>query len=89
MPIRVEPGACYLGVLVAVRGTPQALALALASGNVSAQNHGGPGGDGTVIAFCARSRTTALFEADSRGVGLFWLFALFQNGHVRIGEPAP
>jgi hypothetical protein len=85
MPTRVEPGACYVGVLVAVRGLPQGLALAVASGGVSSQNHGGHGGDGTLVSFCARGRDMALLEADSRGVGLFWLFALFQNGRIAVG----
>lgn len=89
MPIAVEPGACYLGVLVAVRGTPHALALAAVSGSVSTQNHGGQGGEGTLVSFCARAQNAALFEADSRGTNLFWLFALFQNGRVAVGSEAP
>lgn len=88
MPAEVEPGACYVAVLVAVRGSPQGLALAAVSGATSAQNHGGQGGEGTLVSFCARSSERVLFEADSRGVGLFWLFALFQNGRVAIGEQA-
>lgn len=86
IPAEVEPGACYVGVLVAVRGAPQGLALAAVSGATSAQNHGLQGGDGTLVSFCARASDRVLFEADSRGVGLFWLFALFQNGRVAIGE---
>jgi hypothetical protein len=86
MPVAVEPGACYVATLVAVRGAPQALALAAVAGNLRAQNHGGLGGEGTLVSFCARARESVLFEADSRGNGLFWLFALFQNGRVAIGE---
>ena len=64
----------------------QALALAAVSGGVSAHNHGGQGGESTLVSFCARSQSTALLEADSRGAGLFWLFALFQNGRLAVGE---
>jgi len=86
MPIPVEPGACYVGVLAAVRGEPFALALAAAGRDIVAQNHGGPRGDGTLITFCARAEPRVLVEVDSRGPGLIWLFALFQSGRVALGE---
>lgn len=88
MPVGVEPGACYVAVLAAVRGEPRGLALAALSGSVAAQNHGGPEGDGTLVSFCARSEPRAVIEADSRGSGLVWLYALFQTGRVAaLGEP--
>lgn len=85
MPLAVEPGACYVGVLVAVRGTAQALTLSGMVGHDHAANHAPPGGDGTLISLCARARTSALFETDARGSSLFWLFALFQNGRMAVG----
>lgn len=87
MPIAVEPGSCYLGVLVAVRGSAQTLALAALSGSVHSQNHARPGAEGTLVSFCARSERSVVFEADSRGSDLFWLFALFESGRTPVGEP--
>lgn len=89
MPVGVEPGACYVAVLAAVRGEPRGLALAALSNGVAAQNHGGPEGDSTLVSFCARSEPRAVIEVDSRGNSLVWLYALFQTSRVAaVGEPA-
>lgn len=86
MPTPVEPGACYVGVLVPFAGQATSLALAASLGSTTAQNHGGPEGDGTLVSFCAREQRNAVIEAESRGTGLVWLFALFQTGRVKVGE---
>jgi hypothetical protein len=86
MPIAIEPGACYVAALSAAQGQAFTLALGVASGSISAQNHSGLGTDGTLISFCSRGESQASIEADSRGTGLTWLFALWQTGRVALGE---
>ena len=65
------------------------LALGAVSGAVSAQNHSGLTADGTLISFCSRGESVATIEAESRGAGLTWLFALWQTGRVSVGEEIP
>ncbi len=86
MPIAVEPGACYTAALSAVQGQAFSLALGARVGGTESQNHSRLGGDGTLISFCARGESVALVEADSRGAGLTWLFALWQTGRLPVGE---
>jgi hypothetical protein len=89
MPIAVEPGACYVAALTAVQGQAFSLALGASTGAIRAQNHTGLSADGTLISFCSRSESLATIEADSRGTGLTWLFALWQTGRVAVGEEVP
>ncbi len=83
LPVRVEPGACYVAAVAALRGDEQGLALAASAGTEDHQNQ--TDASGTALAFCARASTTALIEIDARGHGLVWLFALWQTGRVPIG----
>lgn len=87
MPVAVEPGTCYLGLLVAVRGTAQKLEMVAVSGRMRSENRANPGAEGTLVSFCSRHETQALFETNSRGTDLFWLFALFEAGTIAVGEP--
>jgi hypothetical protein len=89
MPIAVEPGACYVAALTAVQGQAFTLALGARTGAVRAQNHSAFNADGTLISFCSRSESIATIEAESRGAGLTWLFALWQTGRVAVGEEVP
>jgi hypothetical protein len=75
-----------VAALSAVQGQAFTLALGVASGSISAQNHSGLGEDGTLIAFCSRGESQVQVETDSRGAGLTWLFALWQTGRVPLGE---
>lgn len=86
MPIAIEPGACYVAALSAVQGQPFTLALGVAGGSISAQNRSGLGADGTLVSFCSRGESRATIEAESRGTGLTWLFALWQTGRLSLGE---
>jgi len=87
LPVRVEPGACYVAAVAALRGDEQGLALAASAGTKDHQNQ--TGASGTALAFCARASTTALIEIEARGRGLVWLFALWQTGRVPIVGASP
>ena len=86
VPIEVEPGACYLAAVAPIRGESSGLAMAVSLGAQHGQNHGGPEGAGTSLAFCSHSVESALVEVEARGVGLVWLLGVWQTGRVPVGE---
>jgi hypothetical protein len=86
MPVEVEPGACYLAVVIELRGTAQTLALAAQSGPYEAQSRAPLDAPGTALSFCAGASPRALIEVEARGVSLVWMTALWQTGRVRLGE---
>jgi hypothetical protein len=86
VPFEVEPGACYLAAVAPIRGESSGIAMAVVLGPQHGQNHGGPEGAGTSLAFCSRSEQRALVEVEARGVGLVWLMGVWQTGRVPIGE---
>jgi hypothetical protein len=87
LPVEVEPGACYLVGVAAIRGEPAGLAMAVEVGARQAQNHSGSEG-GTALAFCAGGGRRALLEVEARGAGVVWLIAMWQTARVAIGEVA-
>jgi hypothetical protein len=89
LPLRVEPGACYVAVVAGIAGRSAGFSLAASAPGVSAQNRSGDENDGTLVSFCARAGTEALLEADSRGYGVAWIYALFQTGKLAVGAELP
>ena len=89
LPLRVEPGACYVAVVAGIAGRSAGFSLAASAPGVSAQNRSGDENDGTLVSFCTRSGTEALLEADSRGYGVAWIYALFQTGKLAVGTELP
>lgn len=86
LPFQVDPGSCYIVAVAALRGTSMGLGVTASFANEYAQNHGGSGGSGTQVAFCAAVDEPALLEVEARGVGLVWLLAAWQTGKIPIGE---
>jgi len=89
MPVAVEPGACYLAVVIELRGTAQSLALAARAGGREAQSRTPLDAPGTALSFCAGSTSRALIEVEARGLSLVWMSALWQTGRIRLGETEP
>jgi hypothetical protein len=89
MPVAVEPGACYLAVVIELRGTAQSLALAARAGGSEAQSRAPLDAPGTALSFCAGSTSRALIEVEARGLSLVWMSALWQTGRIRLGETEP
>jgi len=85
LPLRVEPGACYVAVVAGITGRSTGFSLAASAPGISAQSRSGDQNDGTLVSFCARSGYEALLEADSRGYGVAWIYALFQTGKLAVG----
>ncbi|HEX6271889.1 MAG TPA: hypothetical protein VFZ53_02560 [Polyangiaceae bacterium] len=86
MPVEVEPGACYLAVVIELRGTAQTLALAAQNGPHQAESRAPLDAPGTALSFCAGASPRALLEVEARGVSLVWMTALWQVGRIRLGE---
>lgn len=87
LPVEVEPGACYLVAVAAIRGVPRGIALAARSVSTTAQNQTDPDTGDTAIAFCAEGDDVAVIEIEARGNGLGFLLAGWQTGRVRLGAP--
>jgi hypothetical protein len=88
LPIELEPGACYLVALAAIRGQLAGMAIAVQAGNQRSEDNPGPGASGTAVAFCAGREERASIEVEARGVGLAWLLGIWQTGRLPIGEAA-
>lgn len=86
MPVEVEPGACYVALVVELRGTAQTLSLAARTGRREAQSRAPLDARGTALSFCAGSSSRALIEVEARGFSLVWMAALWQTGRSRLGE---
>jgi len=89
MPVAVEPGACYLAVVIELRGTAQSLSLAARAGGREAQSRAPLDAPGTALSFCAGSTSHALVEVEARGLSLVWMSALWHTGRIRLGEAEP
>ncbi|GMV13061.1 MAG: hypothetical protein AMXMBFR56_12850 [Polyangiaceae bacterium] len=88
LPLELEPDACYVAAVAAVRGQSAGVALSAELGRRQAQNHGGPDASGTTLAFCARGDASARLNVEVRGDGVAWLLGLFRAGRARVGEQA-
>jgi hypothetical protein len=86
IPFEAEAGACYVAAVVRLRGDSYGLALAASVGANYSQNRATAGVPGTALAFCATTSGPGLVEIDSRGLGLVWLSAIWQNGRIPLGE---
>jgi len=79
VPISIEPGACYLGILTRIREAARAIGLRIHIGSNDVFDDRGIDGDGAAVAFCSGSRTNALAEIQARGTPMLgWGFALYR-----------
>ena len=86
MPIAVEPGGCYVGIAVQLRGDAVALSMAARTSRGVAQSRLDPEVAGALVSFCAGADERALVEIDARGLGLVWMSAMFRVGRAGLGE---
>lgn len=85
LALEVEPFACYVAVVVGLRGEATMLALGARTSRGDGESRMGPEVPGAALGFCAGPETRALFEVEARGLGLVWMSALFQKGRLRPG----
>jgi hypothetical protein len=83
VPVPLEPGACYLGVVAVTQGTARALGLRVRVGSRDAYDDRGVDGVGAAVAFCAGGADEATAVIEAHGAPqLAWGLALYrvQNG---------
>jgi hypothetical protein len=85
LALEVEPFACYVAVVVGLRGQATMLALGARTSRGDAESRMGNEVPGTALGFCTGAETRARFEVQARGLGLVWMSALFQKGRLRPG----
>ncbi len=85
LAIEVEPFACYVAIVVGLRGEATMLALGARTSRGDGESRMGPEVPGATLGFCAGPENRALFEVEARGLGLVWMSALFQKGRLRPG----
>ncbi len=79
VPLSIEPGACYLAVVMLVKETARSLGVRVHVGTSDAADDRGIDQDGAAVAFCAGSRTSALADVEARGTPLLgWGLALYR-----------
>jgi hypothetical protein len=83
--VEVEPFACYVALVVGLRGEASMLALGARTSRGDGESRMGPEVPGATLGFCAGAERHALFEVQARGLGLVWMSALFQKGRLRPG----
>jgi hypothetical protein len=89
MPVEVEPGACYVVLVIELRGTAQSLALAARSGRREAQSRAALDAPGVALSFCAGAAARALVEVEARGVSLVWMSAIWRTSSAPLGGADP
>jgi hypothetical protein len=81
VPLKVEPGACYLALVAVVQGATRAVGLRVHVGTHDAYDDRGIDENGAVVAFCAGDRAGALAEVEAHGTPLLgWGMALYRVG---------
>jgi hypothetical protein len=88
LPFEVEPGACYSGLLVPLRGEVVRLSLSVRAHAASEVPRGSTDTQGSAVSFCAQGARLATLEVDGQGAGLAWLLAIWQSGRSALGGEA-
>jgi hypothetical protein len=83
--VEVEPFACYVAVVVGLRGEAALLALGARTSRGDGESRMDAEVPGAALGFCTGPETRALLEVEARGLGLVWMSALFQKGRLRPG----
>lgn len=87
LPRALLPGSCYLAVATLIHGESQGLSLAVRGAGLTKEALGDASGSGPRLAFCTGASGKTLFEVEARGLGVAWLFALFQVSAPPTNSP--
>jgi hypothetical protein len=83
LPRRLLPHTCYLAAVVVLHGVPQELSLGVRAGPHDFEAQALPSQPGAHLGFCTDWRGQAELDVEARGLGLSWLYLLFQMGPAR------
>lgn len=87
LPRSLLPQTCYLAVAAAIHGQPSAISLGVEAGTASGENSSAPGAPGPRVSFCTGRDTRVELDVEARGLGVAWLFSLFEVGPARVEVP--
>jgi hypothetical protein len=87
LPRTLLPRTCYLAVVAALHGETSALSLGVQAGASSAESTSGEDRPGPRIGFCTGKDGHVELDVEARGLGVAWLFGLFQVGPAAPEAP--
>jgi hypothetical protein len=87
LPRSLLPQTCYLAVAAAIHGQPSAISLGVEAGTASGESSSAPGAPGPRVSFCTGRDTRVELDVEARGLGVAWLFGLFEVGPARVEVP--
>ncbi len=83
LPRALLPQTCYLAAAAVVHGAPQAISLGVRAGPLNAEATTSEQQPGPHVGFCTGRSGQVELDVEARGLGLSWLFFLFQMGPAR------
>jgi hypothetical protein len=87
LPRSLLPQTCYLAAATVLHGSAQAISLGVRAGASSAEATSSVGAPHARLGFCTGRSGHVELDVEARGLGLSWLFFLFQMGPARPEEP--
>lgn len=79
------PNHCYLAVVTVLHGQAASLSLGAQAGAAGGESVRRGDEPGPRVGFCTDYTGQADLDVEARGLGVAWLFALFQLGAARVG----
>jgi len=87
LPRTLLPQTCYLAAATVLHGTSQGVSLGVRAGALNAEATSSDPALGPHLGFCTGSSGAVELDVEARGLGLSWLFFLFQMGPARPVAP--
>jgi hypothetical protein len=84
LPRQLLPRTCYVGVAAAIHGQALSLSLTARTSTSSSESTSLEDRPGPRIGFCTSKDGAVEVEVEARGVGVAWLFTLFQVGPAEV-----
>ena len=87
LPRSLLPQTCYLAAATVLHGSAQAISLGVRAGASNAEATNSDSAPDPHLGFCTGRSGQVELDVEARGLGLTWLFFLFQMGPARPEEP--
>jgi hypothetical protein len=87
LPRSLLPQTCYLAAATVLHGSAQAISLGVRAGAYNADATSSDRAPHPHLGFCTGRSGQVEIDVEARGIGLSWLFFLFQMGPARPEEP--
>jgi hypothetical protein len=87
LPRALLPQTCYLAAATVLHGSAQSVSLGVRAGASNAEATGSDSAPYPHLGFCTGRSGQVELDVEARGLGLSWLFFLFQMGPARPEEP--